>query len=107
MTSSNIGDGDPGAALARFAATVTIDTIPAPVLRRAEDLMLDWFGCALAGKGARPVESITRFVQRMGPAEGPSELLIQRRAVAGGRGRRLRGRHPCRRVPRPLALQGC
>ncbi len=51
MTPSDIDDGNPGAALARFAATVTIDAIPAPVLRRAEDLMLDWFGCALAGKG--------------------------------------------------------
>ena len=32
------------------------DAIPAPVIARTEDLLLDWFGSALAGKGARPVE---------------------------------------------------
>ena len=68
----------PGAILARFAATLDRTAIPAPVLRRAEDLMLDWFACALAGKGARPVETLTRFSERMGPADGPSEILIHR-----------------------------
>ena len=36
-------------------------TFRAPVVRRAEDLLLDWLGSALAGKGARPVEAIERF----------------------------------------------
>jgi 2-methylcitrate dehydratase PrpD len=70
---------DPGRALAEFAAGVSLADVPAPVLRRAEDLFLDWFGSALAGKGARPVESIARFMQAMGPADGPSEVLIHRR----------------------------
>ncbi len=70
---------DPTRALAQFAATLKFDAIPAPVLRRAEDLFLDWFGSALAGKGARPVESIARFMQSMGPTDGPSEVLIHRR----------------------------
>ena len=70
---------DPTRALAQFAATLKFDDIPAPVLRRAEDLFLDWFGSALAGKGARPVESIARFMQSMGPTDGPSEVLIHRR----------------------------
>jgi 2-methylcitrate dehydratase PrpD len=48
------------------------------VLRRAEDLLLDWFGSALAGKGARPVETLARFAHAMSPAEGPSEVLISR-----------------------------
>ncbi|OGA97960.1 MAG: 2-methylcitrate dehydratase [Burkholderiales bacterium RIFCSPHIGHO2_12_FULL_69_20] len=69
---------DPTAALAQFAATLRFDDIPAPVLRRAEDLFLDWFASALAGKGARPVESIVRFMRRMGPAEGASQILIDR-----------------------------
>jgi 2-methylcitrate dehydratase PrpD len=69
----------PGQALARFAATLRIDAIPVPVLDRAEDLMIDWLGSALAGKGARPVESIARFAERMGPDGGPSEVLIHRR----------------------------
>ncbi len=70
--------GHPGKTLARFAASLSLAAIPAPVLRRAEDLMLDWLACALAGKGARPVEIIARFVERMGPADGPSEILIHR-----------------------------
>lgn len=65
--------------LAEFAATLRFDAIPAHVVRRAEDLFLDWFGSALAGKGARPVEAITRFYAAMGPAGGPSEILIHRR----------------------------
>ena len=74
-------DRDPTAALAHFAATLRFDAIPAPVLRRAEDLFLDWFASALAGKGARPVEAITRFMQAMGPTGpqgGPSQILINR-----------------------------
>jgi 2-methylcitrate dehydratase PrpD len=70
---------DPGQALAHFAATLRFEDIPAPVLRRAEDLLLDWFASALAGKCARPVESIARFMEQMGPADGPSEILIHRR----------------------------
>src|SRR5690606_39069130 len=44
-----------------------------------EDLFVDWFGSALAGKGARPVETIGRFFETMGPPEGPSEIPIHRR----------------------------
>jgi len=73
-----MSDPHPGATLAAFAATLRIEAIPAPVLRRAEDLMLDWFACALAGKGARPVETIARFIESMGPSDGPSEVLIHR-----------------------------
>jgi 2-methylcitrate dehydratase PrpD len=71
----------PGMVLARFAATLRLDAIPAAVLERAEDLMIDWLGSALAGKGARPVESIARFAERMGPDDGPSEILIHRRGT--------------------------
>jgi 2-methylcitrate dehydratase PrpD len=48
-------------------------------MRRAEDLLLDWIGSTLAGKGARPVESIARFWLAQGPADGASEVLIHRR----------------------------
>ncbi len=68
----------PSKVLANFAATLRFEDIPAPVLRRAEDLFLDWFGSALAGKGARPVEAIERFAVTMGPAVGESEVLISR-----------------------------
>lgn len=65
--------------LAHFAATLAFEDIPEPVVRRAEDLFLDWMGSALAGKGARPVETIERFARQMGPQDGASEVLIARR----------------------------
>lgn len=68
--------------LAGFASTLRFEQIPSPVLRRAEDLMLDWLGSALAGKGARPVETIERFARQMGPSTGMSEVLISRRRTS-------------------------
>ena len=72
----------PSKVLADFAAALRFEEIPAPVLRRTEDLFLDWFGSALAGKGARPVEAIERFAVAMGPAIGESEVLISRRSTS-------------------------
>lgn len=72
-------DTNPSAVLARFAAALNYEQIPEPVLRRTEDLMLDWFGSALAGKGMRPIDTIERFALQMGTAEGPSEILPSRK----------------------------
>lgn len=69
----------PSKALASFAANLRFESIPEPVLMRAADLFVDWFGSALAGKGARAVETIDWFAQQMGPATGASEVLISRR----------------------------
>lgn len=69
----------PTAQLAAFAANLRFDAIPAPVVRKAEDLLVDWFGSAVAGKGSRPVETITSFVAGMGPNDGAAEVLINRR----------------------------
>ena len=69
----------PSQTLARFAATLRFDDIPSVVVRRAEDLFLDWFASALAGKDARPVETIARFAEEQGPADGPCEVLVSRR----------------------------
>jgi 2-methylcitrate dehydratase PrpD len=44
--------------------------------------MLDWLGSVLAARMARPVRSIERFAQMMGPADGPSEVLIARRMTS-------------------------
>ncbi len=65
--------------LASFAATLAFGDIPDAVVRRAEDLHVDWLGSALAGKGSRAVETIARFAASMGPDDGPSEILIDRR----------------------------
>ncbi len=64
--------------LAEFAATLKPGDIPEEVMRRGEDLLVDWFGSAVAGKGATPVEILTRFVEQMGPTNGPSEILVHR-----------------------------
>ncbi len=66
--------------LAEFAATLQFSDIPTAVVRRAEDLLLDWAGSTLAGKGARPVESLALYMQAQGPAGGlgASEILIHR-----------------------------
>jgi 2-methylcitrate dehydratase PrpD len=77
MTSS--ATDHPSKTLATFAAELQFADIPAPVLRRTEDLMLDWLGSVLAARTARPIRSIERFAQAMGPAEGPSEILTSRR----------------------------
>jgi 2-methylcitrate dehydratase PrpD len=70
------------ARLAAFAAGLEFDDIPAPVVRKAEELLVDWFGSAVAGKDARPVETIAAFAAAMGPSqaagEGASELLVRR-----------------------------
>jgi 2-methylcitrate dehydratase PrpD len=72
----------PGVELARFAATLRFDAIPSAVIARTQDLLLDWIGSALAGKGARPVESIARFMLAQGPGDGPSEVLTHRRGTS-------------------------
>ena len=72
----------PGAQLAAFAAGLRFDDIPAAVLRRAEDLMLDWLASTMAGAQARPVAAIERFARAMGPADGPSQVLIARRRTS-------------------------
>jgi 2-methylcitrate dehydratase PrpD len=75
-------DSHPSRRLAEFAATLRFDAVPQPVVARTQELFLDWFGSALAGHGARPVEAITRFALAMGPADGPSEVLIRRRGTS-------------------------
>ncbi|MGS1107809.1 MmgE/PrpD family protein [Achromobacter anxifer] len=67
------------AELAAFAANLRYEDIPAPVLRRAEDLLLDCLASILAGASARAVQAVDRYAAAMGPADGPSEVLITRR----------------------------
>ena len=72
--------------LASFASNLQAKDIPADVMHRAEDLLVDWFGSAIAGKGSRPVEIITQFAQDMGgftsAHAGPSEILISRKKTS-------------------------
>ncbi|WGS52356.1 MmgE/PrpD family protein [Paraburkholderia sp. D15] len=68
--------------LASFVSRLTFDQIPQPVVERTEELFLDWFGSALAGRGARPVESIERLAKQFGPQTGACEILISRRRTS-------------------------
>ncbi len=72
----------PSKELASFAANLKANDIPHEVMNRAEDLLVDWFGSAVAGKNSRPVETITQFALNMGgfgqAHAGPSEILIAR-----------------------------
>ena len=61
--------------LADFAANLRIDSIPENVIRRAEDLFVDWVGSTVAGFGFGPVQTIRDFAQQMGPSDGLCELL--------------------------------
>ena len=72
-------ENHPSQVLAAFAAGLKFEDIPEAVVRRTEDLMLDWAGSTLAGKGARPVETISAYARTMGPADGPAELMISRK----------------------------
>lgn len=74
-----ISDPHPGKTLAHFAAALRFEDIPERVVRRTEDLFLDWIASALAGKGARAVETIEAFAKQMGPATGDAEVLLSRR----------------------------
>ncbi len=77
-----MADTNPSAELAAFAAGLRFEQIPQAVVRKTEDLLVDWFASAVAGKGARPVESIARFAEAMGAGEGASEVIVTRRRTS-------------------------
>lgn len=72
----------PSQQLADFAANLQFSDIPEAVVRRTEDLLLDWFGSALAGKVGRPVQAIEAIAREMGPQDGRAEVLISRRMTS-------------------------
>jgi 2-methylcitrate dehydratase PrpD len=72
----------PSRVLCEFLASIRYDQLPEAVVVRTEELFLDWLASALAGKGARPVETIEKFALAMGPGAGGSEVLISRRKTS-------------------------
>jgi 2-methylcitrate dehydratase PrpD len=69
----------PSATLSQFLAELQIETLPAEVVSRTEEAFLDWFACALAGRGARPIRVLEQFAEAMGPVAGPSQILVSRK----------------------------
>ena len=88
--------------LASFAINLKAADIPDDVMNRAEDLLVDWFGSAIAGKGSRPVELITQFAQNMGEFDaahaGQSEILVSRKTSSFFSGNGKYGSIPCCRT---------
>ena len=72
----------PSQVLASFAAQLEWSDIPDLVIRKIEDLLVDWFGSAVAGKNAKAVEIIAQFAQTMGPSSGQSEILLNRKLTS-------------------------
>jgi 2-methylcitrate dehydratase PrpD len=68
--------------LCDFLCAIRYDDLPQPVVLRTEDLFLDWIASALAGKDARPTRVMEQFAAEMGPADGPSEILVSRRKTS-------------------------
>lgn len=74
--------GSPTQQLCAFLSSIRYDDLPEPVVARTEELFLDWFASALAGKGARPVETLHAFATAMGPREGSAEDLLSRKGTS-------------------------
>jgi 2-methylcitrate dehydratase PrpD len=63
-------------ALAGFLAALRYDDLPDAVVARTEELFLDWLGSALASQGSHPIPLFERYARRMGPSDGPCQILV-------------------------------
>lgn len=72
----------PSQTLSAFLAAIRYEDLPQAVVARTEDLFLDWFASALAGKGARPVSVMDGFAAAMGPKDGSAENLLRRKRTS-------------------------
>jgi 2-methylcitrate dehydratase PrpD len=68
----------PTGQLAAFASGLRFTDIPESVVRRSEDLLVDWLGSAVAGHSSPAVHAITSFAHAMGPQIGPSQVIVDR-----------------------------
>ena len=64
---------EPTRALAKFAAELTFDTIPAPVIERIKLCLLDTFGCGLFGSTLPWTKIVADFTHDLG---GPKESTV-------------------------------
>jgi len=63
-------------ALTEFLAGLSYEQLPEAVISRTEDLFLDWLASALASQGTHPIPLFERYAQKMGPASGPAQILV-------------------------------
>lgn len=71
----------PTRTLCEFLAELRYEDVPPDVVSGAKRLLVDWIGSALAGKDSHPVRALQAFAAKMGPAQGPSEVLVDRRGT--------------------------
>ncbi len=72
----------PSQTLSIFLSSIRYEDLPDSVVARTEELFLDWFASALAGKGARPVSAMDAFASAMGPKDGAAENLLTRKRTS-------------------------
>jgi 2-methylcitrate dehydratase PrpD len=68
--------------LAEFVVGLKYADIPQDAIVAAKSLFIDWLGSALAGKQASAVAILESFAATMGPATGPSEILVSRKTTS-------------------------
>ena len=66
--------GRESADLAAFAAGLRFEHLPAAVVDRCVDFLVDWAGSALSGAQRPAILALQRFVDAMGPATGTAEI---------------------------------
>lgn len=72
----------PSAVLCAFLSRLQFADLPVAVVRRAEELFLDWVASALASRDAHPIPLFERYAARMGPASGPCTILVSRKTTS-------------------------
>ncbi|WP_110668661.1 MmgE/PrpD family protein [Salinicola halophilus] len=68
--------------LAEFLASLRFEQLPSDGVARCQALYLDWLGSALAGKGHAPIPLFEDYSRLMGPSDGPSQQLTDRRMTS-------------------------
>lgn len=68
--------------LATFAAQLSFQEIPAPVIERIKELLLDTLGSMIAGASAPAVQAIAEYSRHMGPTTGRSENFVSRQGTS-------------------------
>lgn len=63
------------AALLRFVADLTPESVPEDVWLRIEDLFLDWLASALASRKSHPIPKFEKMAKQMGPKDGTAQIL--------------------------------
>lgn len=68
--------------LATFLAELRFEQLPDTAVERCQALYLDWLGSALAGKDHPPIPLFERYSEMMGPGDGGSQQLTDRRMTS-------------------------